>query len=89
MRRSMGIRGPDSYHGFFTRMRERANGRRCGLLERLIESIRGNAFTTDKCRRITLAYDRAMERLDRATTESQKIAVLEELDREVKAISYG
>ena len=50
MRRSMGIRGPNPNEGWLRRRRERAEGSRRGILEWVIEKLRANEFTQEKCR---------------------------------------
>lgn len=89
MRHSLGVRGPDQFHGFFNRMKERANGSRRGLLEWVIESIRGSGFTPTKCKSIAAAYELAMSQLSSTTSPGQQRAILQQLDVEVKRISYS
>jgi hypothetical protein len=88
MRRSLGIRGPDPFHGYFRRIRERAEGSSRGLLELVIEFLRGGGFTVSKCREITAAYDHAMGEAQAARLPDQRQAILLRLDAEVKRISY-
>lgn len=89
MRRSMGIRGSDGFAGFYIRMHERANGSRPGLLEWVIEKIRGNEFTQAKCQAIYREYEEAMEKLQHCLLPDQKEQVFIDLDKKIKEISYG
>jgi hypothetical protein len=89
MRRSLGQRGRNQFLGFYQRIRERANGSRRGLLEWLIEAIRGSGFTISKCRAITAAYDRAMLQGRSTSSAAEQQAILQRLDAEVKRISYS
>lgn len=89
IRRSVGLRGPDPFHGWYRRMRERAEGSRAGLLEWMMEGLRGNKFTRAKCRGIAAAYDTAMAELRSATSREQQLAILKRLDSETKRISYS
>jgi hypothetical protein len=89
MRRSMGIRGPDSYQGFFVRMRERAHGAPRGILGVLIETVRRRPFTQEQCAAMTTAWDEARRRLAVARSEEERRVLLEEFDAHVKLISYG
>ena len=89
MRRSMGLRGSNPHDGFFIRMRERANGSRPGVLEALIERVRGRPFTRPQCVAIAKAWDEARSRLADAASGDERHAIVEELDARVKAISYG
>ena len=89
IRRSVGLRGPDPFQGWYRRMRDRAEGSPAGLLERMMESLRGNKFTRVKCRAITAAYDTAMAELRLAVTREQQQAILKRLDSETKRISYS
>ena len=59
---SMGVRRWNQNDGYFVRMRQRANGSRRGLLEFMIEKLRGNEFSREQCRAIAEAYDSAVER---------------------------
>lgn len=88
VRHSLGMRGPDPTLGFFRRMRERAEGSRPRVLERLLEAIRGNRFTPEKCRAIWQAYERAGEELRGAQTREELYRILNELDQVVKRHSY-
>ena len=88
MRRSMGIRGPDPEEGWFQRMRERAEGSPRGYLEWLIETIRANEFTKEKCRAICAAYDEAMDSLQLCSSQEDREAVQKKLDQTIKSISY-
>ncbi len=88
VRRSLGVRGSDGFHGWFQRKRERANGSRTGLLEYLIEAIRGSGFTVEKSRAIIAAYDKAMAAMQSATTDAEREAIANRLDIETKRISY-
>ena len=89
MRRSLGKRGPDQFHGFFRRIKERASGSRRGFLEWLIETLRGSGFTVSKCQAITAAYERAIAEARSASLPAQRQAILQRLDAEVKRISYS
>ena len=89
IRHSLGRRGSDPTLGFYERMRERANGSRRGILEWLIETLRGSGFTVTKCRAITTAYQRAVQRLQATANPAEHEAILRQLDSEVKRISYS
>lgn len=89
MRRSIGLRGRDPFHGFYRRMKERAGGSRRGILEWLIESLRGRGFTRSQCQRIWAAYERAMALGRTASTSKQQRQILQQLDEETKSISYA
>lgn len=89
MRGSLGRRGSDSFHGYFRRIKERANGSRRGVLEWVIEKIRGSGYSVSKCQAITAAYERAMAEGQLATLPAQQDAILQRLDAEVKRISYS
>ncbi len=88
-RRSMGIRGRDANTAFFIRMRERADGSRRGLLETLIERVRGRTFTREQCADIADEWDDFQRRLPQATSAAERRRLLEEFDSVVKRISYG
>jgi hypothetical protein len=89
MRRSMGLRGSNPHDGFFIRMRERADGKNRGLLEILIEHVRGLPLTREQCAEITKAWNETCARLERTTGAEERRALLEELDARIKRISYG
>jgi hypothetical protein len=89
IRRSLGRRGSDPFHGYFRRIRERENGSRRGVLEWVIETLRGSGFTVSKCQAITAAYDRAMTQCRSTSSPAQQQAILQRLDAEVKRISYS
>ena len=88
MRRSLGIRGPNQFEGFFRRIEERANGSRRGMLEWVIETLRGSGFTISKCKDITKAYEQAKIQLSSASSPDQQKEILKKLDENVKKISY-
>jgi len=85
IRYSLGIRGAN---GFFRRMCERAHGSRRGVLEWVIEKMRGNEFTQEKCKAICDAYENAMLRLRDAPDPATATRILEDLDKKVKEVSY-
>ncbi len=86
MRRSLGLRGRKATTGFFTRMRERAQGAKPGLLEWLIEKVGGTPFTQARCRAVVEAQERAVRQLKRLDTPAEQNKVLAELDRRVRSI---
>lgn len=88
IRRSLGIRGPNRGIGFFVRKCERAHGSRRGVMEWLIETIRGNEFTVQKCRAICAAYQETVAKVRGGADEAESARLLAELDRRVKEISY-
>ena len=88
IRHSMGLRGRNPTEGFYLRMRQRAEGSRCGVLEWILEKIRGNEFSQSKCRAISDAYSEAMRQLEGSSSDDERMAILHELDRKVKKISY-
>jgi hypothetical protein len=83
---SMGIRGKNPNHGFYIRLRERANGKRCHFLEYLIEKARGSELTRDKCVAITNEYDKALNKIKFISDNDEKLKVLLELDKRTKEI---
>ena len=89
MRRSLGMRGPDQFHGYFRRIKERANGSRRGLLEWAIEVLRDSGYTISKCKAISEAYERAMTECHQVSSPVQQQTILQRLDVEVKRISYS
>jgi hypothetical protein len=88
MRCSMGLRGSNPHDAFFIRMRERARGARCGILEALIEKVRRRQFTQVQCVAITKAWDDTRERLEMAASVEERRQLLNALDAEIKRISY-
>ena len=88
MQHSFGKRGKDSFTGFYVRMRERAKGSPPGLLERFLESVRGNAFTVDKCSRIIQVFDSSMEKLKQTNSPEERERILIDLSETTKKISY-
>jgi hypothetical protein len=88
MLRSIGKRGRDPFKGYYIRMRERAQGSRPGLLESLIEKIRGNAFNREKCLKIADAFDASMERVRSAVSMDEQREILVALSETTKRISY-
>jgi hypothetical protein len=89
MRHSMGLRGTNAHDGFFIRMRERANGSHRGLLEILIEHICRRPFARAQCVAITKALDETQHRLIYAVSDEDRQALIQELDSQVKKISYS
>lgn len=89
MRRSLGRRGSDPDIGYFRRIKERANGSRRGVLEWVIETVRGRGFTISKCQAITAAYEQAMTECNSTNSPDQQQEILKRLDAEVKRISYS
>ena len=88
MRYSVGIRGSDPVLGFFLRMQQRADGSRPGILERLIERIRGYPFTRANCTEIASAFSTAETLLAKERSVEARTRILRELDAKVKAVSY-
>ena len=89
IRHSLGIRGSDGFHGWFQRVRERAKGSRRGLLEHMIEAIRGSGFTVEQCRAIIAAYDEAMAEMRLVASDAERQAIADRLDVFTKRISYA
>jgi hypothetical protein len=87
IRRSLGIRRPKAL-GFFVRMCERAHGSRRGVLEWVIENMRENELTLQKCSAICDVYENAMMKLQNGADAATETRVLQDLDRRVKEISY-
>ena len=56
IRRSLGV-GSRSFMDFSSGLMQRADCSRRGLLEWVIEILRGSGFTVSKCQAITAAYD--------------------------------
>jgi hypothetical protein len=69
-------------------MQERAQGSRPGVLERLLESVRGNPFSRDKCAEIAAAFSVAERLLASERSADARMRILKDLDATVKAISY-
>jgi hypothetical protein len=88
MRRSLGQRPPDPFHGFYRRTGERAKGSYRGLLEWLIETMRGSGLSQSQCQRIWIAYERAMTECQVVSLDEQQ-RILQQLDKETKRISYS
>lgn len=88
VQRSMGLRGRDLRHGFFVRMLERGNGQPPGILERLIERLRGDELTLAKCHLVAGAYGLAKQQLQTVGTEKERQRIHAELDRKVLEILY-
>lgn len=88
VRYSLGVRGREGFHGWYQRIRERANGSGPGLLEHLIELIRGSGFSDAQCRAIIELYDEAMIDMRQADDNEQRINIAMRLDIAVKRISY-
>ena len=88
IRRSIGWRGPEGFHSWYKRIRERANGGRAGILEILIEAIRGHGFSQQKSKKIIDAYDMAMGKVRLANSIAEEQEIVDHLDKQVKRISY-
>ena len=88
IRYSLGIRGKDPDVGFFVRMKERAQGSRRGMLEWLMEKIRGNEFSLSKCIAISKAYEHAVNELAQQSSSTIQAEILKRLDQKVKKRSY-
>ncbi|MGE5221472.1 MAG: hypothetical protein ACM3PY_03485 [Omnitrophica WOR_2 bacterium] len=89
LRRSLGIRGRKATTGFFARIRERALGARPGLLEWLVERIGQDELTQDRCRAITQAHEKAVQRLKQTASRQEQNKILADLDRRVRHIITG
>lgn len=85
---SMGARTPDP-DSYFRRMEQRANGSRTRLLEWLLEKLRRNEFTREKCRALADAHHEFHRKAARARSQDELRRHIEEFDRITKAISYG
>lgn len=88
MRHSMGGRTRDP-RTYYARMAERAHGSRRRALEWVIEEIRGNVFTREKCRALAEAYRDFHRRASVATSREELRVLVDEIDRKTKEISYG
>jgi len=89
MRRSAGVRRDrPGRPGWYVRIRERADGDPRGVIEWFLETLRGNALTLDRCRRIAALEDDATARLARVPDRGAQEKILIRLDADVKAICY-
>ena len=89
MGRSLGLRGRDLTKGFHFRMFERGNGKRAGILEALVEVLRGNRLTITQCRRIGTSYSEASRELQSCDSTEERVMILAKRDRQILAIAYG
>ncbi len=89
MRRSLGMRGLKPTTGFFTRMRERAQGSKAGLLEGVLERLSGHTLTQPKCRAVILAREKAVKQLKQSSSTSEQSKILADLEKNVQRILYS
>lgn len=89
LRRSLGIRGRKATTGFFARIRERAMGARPGFLEWLLERIGQDELTQARCRAITQAHEKTVQRLKQTTSRQEQNKILADFDRRVRQIIAG
>ncbi len=89
MRRSLGMRGRKPTTGFFTRMLERAQGSKPGLLEAWLETLSGKTFTQAKCRAVSLAHEKAVKQLKQSDSTPQQNKILADLEMRVQRILYN
>jgi len=88
VRHSMGGRSGKDAASFYKRVGQRAQGSPPRILERWLESYRGNALTRAKCQAMWDAYQEARTQMGSAVTEAARRRILEKLDAETKRISY-
>jgi hypothetical protein len=87
--RSLGLRGLDMTQGFHFRMHERGYGKPAGMLEALVEWLRGHRLTMAQCRQITTSYAEAVRRLQSCDSAEERASILAKRNREVLQIIYG
>lgn len=83
IRRSLGQRGSDPCREHSGRIKERPDGSRRGVLEWVIETLRGSGPTVSKCKATTAAHEQTMVPCHSAESPAQKQAILQRLDEEV------
>jgi hypothetical protein len=89
MRRSLGVRARNLTRGYHLRMFERGSGRPAGLLEALIELLRGNRLTMTQCRQIACAYAEAMRHLQSCNSPEERTSIIGKRNRQILEIAYG
>jgi hypothetical protein len=89
VRRSVGLRGGDLTHGFFVRMRERGVGSSPGLLESIVERIRGGVLTAYQCRLLASAYAEFQRGMQSCGSITERDDLYKIFDRSVQAAFRG
>jgi hypothetical protein len=89
IRHSAGLRGRDSTHGFFVRMGERGLGSSFGLLEWVIEKVRGCELAPVQCRLLASAYAEFQRSLQSCHLAEERDALYKELERSMHIAFYG
>jgi len=89
MSRSLGLRSRDLTKGFHFRMFERGTGKGAGILEALVEVLRGNRLTITQCRRIDAAYSEASHQLQSCDSSEERVMIFAKRDRQILDIAYG
>jgi len=89
IRRSVGMRGQDLTHGFFIRMSQRGVGSSPGLLESLVEKVRGQEITAYQCRLIASAYAEFQRALQACGSVSERDELSRTLTRDLRTALYG
>jgi hypothetical protein len=89
IRRSLGLRGRNLTRGYHLRMFERGSGKAAGLLETLVELLRGNRLTTMQCRQIGSAYAEAARQLQSCDSAQERASIVGKRNRQVLEIAYG
>jgi hypothetical protein len=89
IKRGTGLRGRDLTRGFFVRMNERGVGSSPGLLELLIEKIRGREITPHQCRLLAAAYAEFQRALQACDSVAERDELCKTLDWRVQAAFYG
>ena len=88
IRYSLGINEKIEFNGYYKRRNDIAMGGNRRLLEFLIEKLRGNEFTVDKCIRITEVYNDFKQKSKFVNNDESLQELLIELDSKTKEISY-
>jgi hypothetical protein len=89
IRRSLGLRGRDLTRGYHLRMFERGCGNSPGLLETLVELLRGNRLIMMQCRQIACAYADAARQLKSCDSAQERASILGRRNQQVLEIAYG
>lgn len=89
IRRSLGLRGGNLTRGYHLRMFERGCGKPAGLLEAVVELLRGNRLTMIQCRQIACAYAEAVRHLQSCDSAEERASIVGKRNRQVMEIVYG
>ncbi len=89
IRRSVGMRGRDLTHGFFSRMSQRGVGSSPALLESFVEKVRGQEIAAYQCRLMASAYAEFQRALQACGSVEERDELCKTLSRSVRAALYG